>query len=104
MSKRQTLDELKQNVGPVTREEFRALVELVLLHQKTTQSIMEVVDDNHQQQQFNTESLINVLSVIGARVGVQIHTNPVTDAERKDGTASPVPTVEMKGNGKKNIH
>lgn len=73
------MNELLQGIGPVTREEFRALVRSVINLQNVVRNVMEVMDanqqianDNSQAMNQNCVHLLAAVQTIGAAVGIEV--------------------------------
>lgn len=83
------MKELEQGIGPVTREEFRALVRSVINLQNVVRNTLELVDANQQVANDNAQAMnqncVNMLAAIqyiGQTVGIEVQgVNPAVQKQ-----------------------
>ncbi len=83
------MNDLLQGMGPVTREEFRALVRSVINLQNVVKNVMDLMDANQQvandNAQFMNQNCVNLLAaiqVIGDAVGIEVQgVNPAVQKQ-----------------------
>ncbi len=109
------LVELRQNVGTVSREEFRSLVEHLITLQNVAVRIMDTMDANQQIANDNatvsSQNFVNMLAalkVVADTVGIEIRGVNTAVAEQVDTAAErmtePDVPEEQPDNVKKHLH
>lgn len=96
------MNDLLQGMGPVTREEFRALVRSVINLQNVVRNTLEIMDanqqvanDNAQNMNQNCVNMMAAIQVIGETVGIEVQgVNPavqkkVDDVKQKETEEEP---------------
>lgn len=83
------MNDLLQGIGPVTREEFRALVRSVINLQNVVRNTMDLMDANQQVANDNAQAMnqncVNMLAAIqyiGQTVGIEVQgVNPAVQQQ-----------------------